>query len=239
MGSGYSFDHHDPHNAFITICREAEYGEGPLCGIPVAVKDNISTAGIETTCGSNILKGYIPPYDAHVITLLRSAGAAIVGKTNMDEFGMGTTTETSAFGPTTNPADPTRAPGGSSGGSAAAVASGMVQMALGTDTGGSIRCPASFCGIVGLKPTYGRVSRYGLIAYANSMEQIGPLAGNVRDCALLYSVIAGYDPRDGTSLDLPAPAPLKAEIAGNGSEFLPNSSVKGSIRRLQKPYRRE
>lgn len=215
MGSPFTFTHDDPYNAFITICRESGYdGDGPLSGIPVAVKDNISTAGIETTCGSKILKGYIPPYDAHVITLIRSAGAAIVGKTNMDEFGMGTTTENSAFGPTTNPADPTRAPGGSSGGSAAAVAAGLVRMALGTDTGGSIRCPASFCGIVGLKPSYGRVSRYGLIAYANSLEQIGPLAHNVRDCALLYSVIAGYDPRDGTSLELPPPAPLKPRITG-------------------------
>ncbi|MDO9539040.1 MAG: Asp-tRNA(Asn)/Glu-tRNA(Gln) amidotransferase subunit GatA [Methanocalculus sp.] len=214
MGSKMSFDKPDPDNAFITLCREIDYQEGPLSGIPIAIKDNISTAGIQTTCGSKILKGYIPPYDAHVITLIRSAGGAIVGKTNMDEFGMGTTTESSAFGPTTNPVDPTRVPGGSSGGSAAAVASGLVRMALGTDTGGSIRCPASFCGIVGLKPTYGRVSRYGLIAYANSLEQIGPLARNVRDCALLYSCIAGYDPRDGTSLDLPAPAPLRSEIQG-------------------------
>ncbi|MDO8841230.1 Asp-tRNA(Asn)/Glu-tRNA(Gln) amidotransferase subunit GatA [Methanocalculus sp.] len=214
MGSKMSFDKPDPDNAFITLCREIDYQEGPLSGIPIAIKDNISTAGIQTTCGSKILKGYIPPYDAHVITLIRSAGGAIVGKTNMDEFGMGTTTESSAFGPTTNPVDPTRVPGGSSGGSAAAVASGLVRMALGTDTGGSIRCPASFCGIVGLKPTYGRVSRYGLIAYANSLEQIGPLARNVRDCALLYSCIAGYDPRDGTSLDLPAPTPLRSEIQG-------------------------
>lgn len=244
MASRYSFDHPDPHNAFITICCEAEYGDGPLSGIPVAIKDNISTAGIETTCGSNILKGYIPPYDAHVISLLRSAGAAIIGKTNMDEFGMGTTTETSAFGPTTNPADITRVPGGSSGGSAAAVASGLVGMALGTDTGGSIRCPASFCGIVGLKPTYGRVSRYGLIAYANSMEQIGPLAENVRDCAKLYSAIAGYDPHDGTSLNLPTPAPLKPEIAGKrigvpaeffgeGVDPVVASTVRSGIERLE------
>ncbi|NBK26448.1 MAG: Asp-tRNA(Asn)/Glu-tRNA(Gln) amidotransferase subunit GatA, partial [Spirochaetia bacterium] len=214
MGSKMSFDQPDPNNAFITLCNEIDYQEGPLSGITIAVKDNISTAGIQTTCGSRILSGYIPPYDAHVITLIRSAGGAIVGKTNMDEFGMGTTTESSAFGPTTNPVDPSRVPGGSSGGSAAAVASGLVRMALGTDTGGSIRCPASFCGIVGLKPTYGRVSRYGLIAYANSLEQIGPLARNVRDCALLYSCIAGYDPRDGTSLDLPAPTPLRSEIKG-------------------------
>ena len=214
MRSELTFDQPDLYNAFITRCKKVDFSDGPLSGIPIAVKDNISTAGIPTTCGSNILRGYTPPYDAHVVTLIRSAGAAMIGKTNMDEFGMGTTTESSAFGPTINPADPTRVPGGSSGGSAAAVASGLARMALGTDTGGSIRCPASFCGIVGLKPTYGRVSRYGLIAYANSLEQIGPMARDVRDCALLYSSIAGYDPRDGTSLDLPAPTPLRSEIQG-------------------------
>ncbi len=184
----------DRYNAFITILDTAETGPGRLSGIPVAVKDNISTRGIPTTCASRILTGYVPPYDAHVVTLLKQEGAAIVGKTNMDEFGMGTTTENSAFGPTLNPADPSRVPGGSSGGSAAAVASGMVRMALGTDTGGSIRCPASFCGIVGLKPTYGRVSRYGLIAYANSLEQIGPMARTVGDVSLLMEVLSEHDP---------------------------------------------
>ncbi|OPY38250.1 MAG: Amidase [Methanoregula sp. PtaU1.Bin051] len=201
MTGTLSFEPDDRFNAFLTTCRKVSHGSGRLAGIPVAVKDNISTQGIETTCASKILKGYIPPYDAHVVRLLKEAGAAIVGKTNMDEFGMGTTTENSAFGPTLNPLDTSRVPGGSSGGSAAAIAAGMVPMALGTDTGGSIRCPAAFCGIVGLKPSYGRVSRYGLIAYANSLEQIGPMAKTVTDVSTLYSVIAGHDPRDSTSYD--------------------------------------
>ena len=193
----------DRYNAFITRLKEARYGPGKLSGIPIAVKDNISTRGIPTTCASRILQGYVPPFDAHVVTLLKNEGAAMVGKTNMDEFGMGTTTESSAFGPTLNPADTSRVPGGSSGGSAAAVASGMVRMALGTDTGGSIRCPAAFCGIVGHKPTYGRVSRYGLIAYANSLEQIGPMARSVADVSLLLEVLTTHDPRDSTSVSCP------------------------------------
>jgi aspartyl-tRNA(Asn)/glutamyl-tRNA(Gln) amidotransferase subunit A len=209
-----TFEPDDRYNAFLTVCNKAPHGGGKLAGIAVAVKDNISTKGIETTCASKILKGYVPPYDAHVVGLLKESGAAIAGKTNMDEFGMGTTTENSAFGPTLNPADTTRVPGGSSGGSAAAIAAGMVRMALGTDTGGSIRCPAAFCGIVGLKPTYGRVSRFGLIAYANSLEQIGPMAQNVSDVSLLMQVIAGYDRRDTTSYNRPFTYTPNADIRG-------------------------
>ncbi len=214
MSGEYNFDAPDKHNAFITRLERAGHGDGLLAGVPVAVKDNISTRGIPTTCGSRILEGYVPPYDAHVVSLLRAEGAAIVGKTNMDEFGMGTTTENSAFGPTTNPRDPDRVPGGSSGGSAAAVASGMVPMAIGTDTGGSIRCPAAFCGIVGLKPSYGRVSRYGLVAYANSLEQIGPMAQNVTDVSRLMQVLCRYEPHDSTLYDLPYDHIPSAEIRG-------------------------
>ena len=189
------------HNAYITDERIEGDDEGPLAGRTVAVKDNISTADVRTTCGSAMLDDYVPPYDATAVDRLKSAGATITGKTNMDEFGMGTTTETSAFGPTENPAAPGHVPGGSSGGSAAVVAAGDADLALGTDTGGSVRCPAAFCGVVGIKPTYGLVSRYGLIAYANSLEQVGPIAPTVAAAAELLEVIAGPDDHDATTRD--------------------------------------
>lgn len=219
------------YNCYVTVDRDGalaqaaavqekiEAGEltGPLAGVPVAVKDNICTEGLRTTCSSKILHNFVPTYTAEAVKNLQKAGAVILGKTNMDEFAMGSTTETSAYGPTKNPRNPEHVPGGSSGGSAAAVAAGECIYAIGSDTGGSIRQPASYCGVVGMKPTYGTVSRYGLIAYGSSLDQIGPLTRNVTDCAAVLEALASHDTKDSTSVsrdDTDFTAALTEDVKG-------------------------
>ena len=231
-------------NALLSTDREAALGaaeevsrlhrEGnqprPLAGVPVVVKANIATLNMPTSCGSRILEHYVSPFESTVVTRLRTAGAIVMGKTNMDEFAMGSSTENSAFGPARNPLDPTRVPGGSSGGSAACVAAGIVRIALGSETGGSVRQPASFCGVVGIKPTYGRVSRYGLVAFASSLDQVGVFGRTVDDAALGLSVIAGRDRYDSTSADVPvdeyralADGDLDGVTIGRPREYFPES----------------
>jgi len=229
------------------MAKASSESESPLAGIPVAVKDNFCTKGILTTCASKILHNFVPIYDATVVTRAKEAKLPFVGKTNMDEFAMGSSTENSGFRPTSNPWDLGRVPGGSSGGTAAAVAAGEAILGFGSDTGGSIRQPASFCGVVGLKPTYGRVSRYGLVAFASSLDQIGPITKDVTDCALLLNLISGHDRLDSTSADLPVPdftqalnpsldgltIGVPAEFLGLGTEEEVKQSIGAAIKVLE------
>jgi len=216
LGAYLAVDGAGARTAAADIDRRRAAGQpiGPLAGVTVALKDVLVTRGLATTAGSKILHGWIPPYDASVVERLRAADAIVLGKVNCDEFAMGSSTENSAYQPTRNPWNPARVPGGSSGGSSAAVAAGLCAVSLGTDTGGSIRQPAAFCGVVGLKPTYGRVSRWGVVAFASSLDQVGPVTRTVADAALVLQAIAGFDPRDSTSLDQPVP-PLGEALTGD------------------------
>jgi aspartyl-tRNA(Asn)/glutamyl-tRNA(Gln) amidotransferase subunit A len=227
-----AIDERDPElHCYLHVCDD-DGGEG----IPLAVKDVIGTKGIPTTAGSKILDGYVPVYDATVVERCKAHGLRVLGKTNTDEFAMGSSTENSAYGPTKNPWDPTRVPGGSGGGSAAAVAAGLAPWALGSDTGGSIKQPAALCGNVGLRPTYGTVSRYGVVAFASSLDQVGPVARNVRDCALLYSILAGRDPCDSTTVELPNAVELptgdslKGVRVGVPTEFTDHEAIEPGVR---------